>query len=62
MNKPNHRIAAGTKAARQMSAANSKAGIVEWRPSATFTQQEREIADWNAEVERKKVAKKAGKV
>jgi len=55
MNKFNRRVAAGTKLARQLASATSK--VIPFHGFA----QSQEVADWNAEVERKKQAKQEAK-
>lgn len=57
MNKGTHRVAAGTKSARKLAAANYTPPQPAW-PFGKKTQQQLDIEAWNAEVERKKAAKK----
>ena len=68
MNKGIHRVAAGTKRARQLQSATSyKANHSDrnftadgrWISDTEERKKKAEIADWNAEVDRKKAAKKA---
>lgn len=59
MGAPNHRVAAGTKIARQLAARNQRIVTQIW--PAGKSKEQREIEEWNRAVEERKAAKRAAK-